>query len=179
MRYPSLIVVLAMLAALAVFVWRARPASRLNRLFALQIFTFSMWTLGVAGLYNSSDHYDLWGGVCFAGASLIPGAFLSFVHYYPPESRWPSRTAIRATVRIGILFALISVATPWVVSHFEWRDGQLWRRAGPLSARGGAERRQQRAQRRHGRVAALARSTAGRPGLGRTRRAGPTLSRHG
>src|SRR5215813_2321469 len=123
MRYPSLIVVLAMLGALALFVWRARQANRLHRLFALQILSFSTWTLGVAGLYNGSDHYDIWGGLCFAGASLIPGAFLAFVHYYPPESRWPSRTVIRAAVLIGILFALMSVSTSWIVTEFEWRSG--------------------------------------------------------
>jgi len=132
MRYPSLIVVLAMLGALALFVWRARPANRLHRLFALQILSFSTWTLGVAGLYNGSDHFDIWGGLCFAGASLIPSAFLAFVHYYPPESRWPSRTVIRAAVLIGILFALMSVSTSWIVTDFEWRSGELWRRPGPL-----------------------------------------------
>ncbi len=132
MKYSSLIVVLALVAALAVFVWRARPASTLRRLFALQIFSFSLWTLGVAGLYNSSHHYNLWGSICFAGASLIPGAFLTFVHYYPPESTWPSRSFIRFTLFLGVLLASMSLATPWVVVEFGWRDGALWRQAGPL-----------------------------------------------
>src|SRR5688572_3755420 len=111
MRYASLIVVLALVVALAVFVWRARPTTNLHRLFALQISSFSVWTLGIAGLYNSNSHYNLWGSICFAGASVIPGAFLAFVHYYPPESSWPSRTVIRCTFLLGVLFAVMSLAT--------------------------------------------------------------------
>src|SRR5436190_14941289 len=121
-----------MVSALAVFVWRARPRTTLHRLFALQISSFSIWTLGIAGLYNSNHYYNFWGSICFAGASLIPAAFLAFVHHYPPESRWPSRAVIRFTFLIGVLFATMSFVTPWVVVDFGWSNGQLWRNVGPL-----------------------------------------------
>lgn len=120
-----------MVVALAVVVWRARPESRLNRLFSLLTSLFAAWALAIGGFYNSEE-YGLWGSIIFAIASLIPGIFLAFVHYYPPERAWPSRTVIRVTFYIGVLFAVLSLFTPWVVPEFGLSAGELWRRTGPL-----------------------------------------------
>ena len=131
MRYISLFVVAMLAVALAAFVWRARPDSRLHRLFALQTSSLAAWALGIAGFYTGQAH-GLWGSITFAAASLIPGTFLAFVHYYPPESAWPSRTIIRVTLLAGALFAALSLFTPWVVAEFGRSNGELWRTTGPL-----------------------------------------------
>src|SRR5712692_5886443 len=122
MRYASLFVVALLAVALAAFVWRARPDSRLHQLFALQTSSLAAWALGIAGFHNSQA-YGLWGSIIFAAASLIPGTFLAFVHYYPPEGAWPSRTVIRVTLFVGVLFAMLSLFTPWVVAEFGRSNG--------------------------------------------------------
>lgn len=87
--------------------------------------------MGISGLYNGNN-YGLWGSIAFAGASLVPAAFLTFVHHYPPQSPWPSQVLTRSILAIGCFFAALSLSTNWVVVEFGWRQGELWRTVGPL-----------------------------------------------
>src|SRR5438034_7668742 len=75
--------------ALALFVWRAKPYSKVNRWFAAFNLFCAGWVLGVAGL-RSGTYLDGWSRFTFANASLIPAAFLIFAHSYPTVSRWRS-----------------------------------------------------------------------------------------
>src|SRR6266542_4139932 len=131
MTHPSLFLVLAMLVSLSVFVWRARSKTSLHRLFTLQGLSLSVWTLGIAGLYNT-NHYNLSGSLAFAGASLIPGTILMFVYHYPPESHWPPPIIIKLTLLIGVVFSALSLTSPWVIVEFTWKRGELSRTTGLL-----------------------------------------------
>ena len=85
MIQTSLLSLSAIVLALALFVWRARPDSAVNRWFAAFTLFGAGWVLGVAGLH--SGHYlDLWGRFTFASASLIPASFLVFAHIYPSKA---------------------------------------------------------------------------------------------
>ncbi len=131
MKHPALFIVFALLVALSGFVWRAKPKTRLHRLFTLQGLSLAVWTLAIAGLYNMHQ-YNLWGRLSFVGASLIPGTILMFVHHYPPTSQWPPRMIITLTLFVGAAFSLLSAASSWVVVDFTWKAGELSRTTGPL-----------------------------------------------
>src|SRR5207247_3824513 len=94
----SLLVVAIIAAALAMFVWRARPYSTVNCWFAAFTISGAGWVLGVAALH-AGRHLDAWSRLTFASASLIPAMFLCFAHSYPTASRWPSRVFIRVALR--------------------------------------------------------------------------------
>jgi PAS domain S-box-containing protein len=102
------------LVALAVFVWRARPENDVNRWFAAQTILLASWILGIGGL-QSGLQLDAWGRFTFASASLIPAAFLAFSKYYPTTTPWPSAPALKATLVLGGLFAVLSLTTPLIV----------------------------------------------------------------
>src|SRR5207237_717965 len=109
-----LLTLFAILIALALFVWRARPQSRINQSFTAFTVFVACWVLGVAGLQGGS-HLNAWGRFTFASAVLIPLAFLELTHVYPTRSNWPRREIRMALRYIGLAIAIISVATPFVV----------------------------------------------------------------
>src|SRR5437667_6655465 len=99
----SLLVVAIIAAALAMFVWRARPYSTVNCWFAAFTISGAGWVLGVAALH-AGRHLDAWSRLTFASASLIPAMFLCFALSYPTASRdhaskcrpaWRDRTSTR------------------------------------------------------------------------------------
>ena len=121
----------AVLAALAIFVWRARPDSAVNRWFAAQTVCLASWVFGVGGLQGGT-HLDAWGRFTFASASLIPAAFLAFTRCYPTPSRWPSTRLIQITFLIGAALAILSLTTALVVYDNVLTPQGLIRKSGPL-----------------------------------------------
>lgn len=104
----------AVLSALAIFVWRARSDSAVNRWFTAQTVFLASWVFGVGGLQGGT-HLDDWGRFTFASASLIPAAFLGFTRCYPTPSSWPSRRLLSVTFIVGASLALLSLTTSLIV----------------------------------------------------------------
>ncbi|PYN36619.1 MAG: hypothetical protein DMD98_06975 [Candidatus Rokuibacteriota bacterium] len=131
MVYIPLFALAAILAALALFVWRARSDSAVNRWFAAFTGFVASWVLGVGGLQEGS-HIDIWARFAFASASLIPASFLAFIRAYPTPSTQPSPPILRTTLVIGSLIAALSLATPLVVYDTAMTPAGLTRQTGPL-----------------------------------------------
>ena len=131
MSQVALFALSAVLTALAVFVWRARPDSEVNRWFAAQTVCLASWVFGVGGLQGGT-HLDAWGRFTFASASLIPAAFLAFTRCYPTPSRWPSTQLIQITFLIGVGLAMLSLTTPLIVYDNVLTPQGLVRKAGLL-----------------------------------------------
>ncbi|MBM4440084.1 MAG: GAF domain-containing protein [Candidatus Rokubacteria bacterium] len=131
MSASVLVVVAALYAGLSVAIWRAAPASRVHRLFALQTVTVAGWTLGNAGLQTAtflvaSMH------LTFASASLIPPAFLVFAVHYPILRTAPSPIWLRLAVYLGFGFCLSSLLTSWIFRDVQLTAEGLFRQPGPL-----------------------------------------------
>ncbi len=131
MAYVSLFALSALLAILALFVWRARPDSSVNRWFAAFALFVAGWVLGNGGL-QSETHLDAWGRFTFASASLIPAAFLLFMRAYPTPSHWPSLILLRATLLAGSLIAILSLTTSLMVYDNTITPAGLSKKTGPL-----------------------------------------------
>jgi len=126
-----LLTLFATLIALALFVWRARPQSRINQSFTAFTVFVACWVLGVAGLQGGS-YLNAWGRFTFASAVLIPLAFLELTHVYPTRSNWPRREIRMALRYIGLAIAILSVATPFVVRDNVVTPQGLQRQSGSL-----------------------------------------------
>jgi signal transduction histidine kinase len=121
------------LCGLAIFVWRARPDSGINRYFAIYTVTMAGWVLGIAGL-EGGQQLEMWGRFTFASASTMPAAFLAFTQCYPTPSPWPPPWLLRLAFAFGIAFGILSLATPLVIHDVHsTRDG-LTRTPGLLYA---------------------------------------------
>ncbi len=131
MQHLALFPVAAVLAALALFVWRARPDSSVNRWFAGFSTSVACWVLGIAGL-QSGAHLDAWARFTFSSAGLIPACFLVFTRAYPTLIPWPTRFILNLTLAAGGLIALLSLTTPLVVYDTALTSEGLARRTGPL-----------------------------------------------
>ena len=127
----SLAALCAVLASLAVFVWRARPESAVNRWFAGFTVCVACWVLGVAGLQGGA-HLDAWGRFTFASASLIPAAFLGFIHSYPTPTTWPPPVLRRITLAAAVVLAGLSLTTSLMVYDNTITPAGLERKTGPL-----------------------------------------------
>lgn len=127
----ALLGICGLLSALAVFVWRARPDSAINKWFAAYTVLMSAWIFGIAGV-NSGSHLEAWGRFTFASASLIPAAFLAFTRCYPTQTSWPSSLVLKITFLTGGAFALLSLTTPLLVYDVSLTDEGLSRKTGPL-----------------------------------------------
>jgi signal transduction histidine kinase len=121
------------LCGLAIFVWRAKPDSGINRYFAIYTVTMAAWILGLAGLHGG-QHLEMWGRFTFASASTMPAAFLAFMQCYPTPSRWPPAWVLRLAFVIGIAFGLLSMTTPLIVYDVSLTEAGLTRKTGPLHA---------------------------------------------
>src|SRR3990172_5810013 len=127
----SLVLLAMIVLALAIFVWRARPESPINRWFAAFTTSGAAWVLGVAGLH-SGILLDLWSRFTFASASLIPATLLTFVHVYPVKGRWPSAVWIRCALLTAVAFSLLSLTPPFLFSEPKFTATGLRRKSGPL-----------------------------------------------
>ena len=131
MPHISLFPVGAVLAALALFVWRARPESPVNRWFAGFAVSVACWVLGVGGL-QSGAHLEGWARFTFASASLIPACFLVFMRAYPTPSSSPSHLLLKVTLLTGALIAVLSLTTSLMVYDTTLTLDGLTRKTGPL-----------------------------------------------
>ena len=131
MAHLSLFGLVGLLVALALFVWRARPDSPVNRWFAAFAVFVASWVLGIEGLQRGT-HLDGWARFTFASASLIPASFLAFMRAYPTPSVWPPPVVLRGTLLAGSLIAILSVATPLMVYDTAITPAGLSRKTGPL-----------------------------------------------
>ena len=110
----SLCVVSCLVLGLGLLVWRARPEAPSNRSFGAFTLFSAIWVLGV-GLFYAETNLLLGAMTAFAGASLVPAAFLSFVRYYPTPTKWLGAWALRLNFSIGLLFAIASFTTRLIV----------------------------------------------------------------
>lgn len=117
--------------ALALFVWRAHPDSTIHRWFAAFSLSGAGWVLGVAGLYGGR-HLEIWSGLTFASASLIPATFLSFAYAYPTVGGWPSVKWVRVTLFVGGAFSFLSLTTSLIIHSPAMTEEGLTRKSGLL-----------------------------------------------
>jgi len=119
------------LCGLAIFVWRARPESHINRYFAIYTVTMAGWVFGIAGLHGGQQ-LEMWGRFTFASASTMPAAFLAFTQCYPTPSRWPPPWLLRVAFAVGIAFGLLSLTTPLIIYDVHLTQDGLTRTPGIL-----------------------------------------------
>jgi signal transduction histidine kinase len=75
---------------------------------------------------------EFFGRVTFASASVIPPTFLAFARVFPTASLWPSRVAILGAGSGGIIFAILSIATPLIAFNISRTSSGIQRASGPL-----------------------------------------------
>jgi signal transduction histidine kinase len=122
----------ALLIALALYGYRARPHSAVNRWFALQTLTLALWIIGVAGTHTS-HHTEFWGRWTFASACLMPPAFFGFTCMFPENSHPRPVRALPFVIIVALSFATLSAFTPLIAHTFVIIPaGGLRRQAGPL-----------------------------------------------
>lgn len=126
--FVTLAIIVTVLGA---FVWRARPDNGVNRWFLAFTVFVACWALGVGGLHSGAA-LDGWARFTFASASLIPAAFLSFIHFYPTPAPWPSIVFCRTVLAVALSLAALSLATPWMVYDVGLAGAVLHRSTGPL-----------------------------------------------
>ena len=131
MPFVPLVALVALLLALAGFVWLARPSSAINRWFATFTLFVAVWVLGISGL-QSGMHLDAWARLTFAGAAMIPASFLTFMRAYPTPSNWPPTSLLRATLALAGTIAVLTLATPLMVYDTTMTPAGLTRQTGPL-----------------------------------------------
>ncbi|MBI2161592.1 MAG: hypothetical protein HYU25_14660 [Candidatus Rokubacteria bacterium] len=119
------------MAALAIYVFRARPESSVNRWFAAHTATLTGWVLGIAGLH-SGINLEMWSRVTFFSASLIPWSFLAFTQTYPTPGSWPPPRVLRVSLVISAAFAVLSLTTPLIVHDIALTPDGPTRKSGPL-----------------------------------------------
>jgi len=129
--FVPLVALVALLLALAAFVWRAQPSSAINRWFATFTLFVAAWVIGITGL-QSGNHLDAWARVTFAGATLIPASFLSFMRVYPTLSSWPPTFLLRGTLLFGCALATLALSTSLLVYDTAMTPAGLTRQTGPL-----------------------------------------------
>src|SRR5262249_39672399 len=96
----------------------------------------SLWVTATTAAHGGM-HLEFWVPVSFAAGSLIPTAFVAFMHAYVPAegifARHISRILLSFSVVIGILFIVLSLTTYLVGWHDPSLSGNvLSRRHGPL-----------------------------------------------
>ncbi|HMI54748.1 MAG TPA: histidine kinase N-terminal 7TM domain-containing protein, partial [Gemmatimonadaceae bacterium] len=131
MRAVTLGTIALLHLTLAVAVWRARPNSLVNRLFALQTLTFAGWTLG-NGILQTGSWLNAANVLTFASASLIPATLLTFTIHYPNSVPMSSIPWHRFAMAAGLIFAMSSLTTDWLVYDIRADSHGLSRQTGAL-----------------------------------------------
>jgi signal transduction histidine kinase len=126
-----LLVLVGLLTALAVYVWRARPDNPINGWFALFTLSLASWALGIAGVEGGLQT-ETFGRLTFASAAFIPGTFLAFARVFPMASPWPSKHFVALALSIAAVFAVFSTLTPWIAHGITLTPGGIQRTTGPL-----------------------------------------------
>ena len=131
MRALSLVVLAALLTALALYVWRARPDNPINSWFALFTLSMDCWVLGIAGV-EGGLYTEFCGRLTFASAGFMPPTFLAFSRVFPTAGSWPSKRLVAIALTLAAAFAALSTATPWVAHGINQTPTGIQRSAGPL-----------------------------------------------
>lgn len=120
-----------MLAVLATYVWKARPAHPTNRAFATFTLALTGWVTGIAGVHSSFAP-EISSRITFACASLMPATLLFFVRNYPTASMSSRSIAQRISTSLGVTFAILALTTPLVVHDVTIGPEGPNRSVGPL-----------------------------------------------
>jgi signal transduction histidine kinase len=129
--WPILLMLSILLVALAIYGYRGRPGSAVNRWFALQTLTLAAWVGGIAGTH-SAYFPEFWGRWTFAAACLIPPTFYGFTCRFPQDSGVFATRLLRVVVAAGLALAAVSAFTPLIAHTFVITPTGLRRQAGPL-----------------------------------------------
>jgi len=130
-RALFLFLLVALLAALALYVWRARPESAVNIWFGLFTLSLGCWVLGIAGV-EAGFHTEFFGRLSFVGGGFAPPTFLAFSRVFPTTSRWPPRWLIPVALSMASILAILSTTTPMVAHSIKVTAVGIKRSAGPL-----------------------------------------------
>ena len=120
-----------MVLGLGILVWRARPEASSHRSFGAFTLFSAIWILGV-GLFYSGGNLVFWATTAFAGASLVPAAFLAFVRYYPTPTKWLGPRVLQLCFALGVCFAIVSLTTKLIVKDALTTDAGPVRQTGSL-----------------------------------------------
>ena len=129
-----LITVVALTVWLASFVYLKYPSRWANRSFSIFTLAVAGWTAGTwAGNYFAQAQIGLvLGRVAFAMGVLMAYALLIFFHVFPASSTFPRPIPIKIFGALAAILALISMATPWILTALTIDDGNLRVKYGPL-----------------------------------------------
>ena len=131
MIQTSLFLVAALVLGLGLLVLRSGPRSRTNQSFGAFVLLSAIWVLGVAFFHSGAD-LSFWAPMAFAATALLPATFLTFAKYFPTVNRWPSKSILLLASSIGLLFAIVSLTTRWIVGDAILTPSGPTRDAGPL-----------------------------------------------
>ncbi|HWP38000.1 MAG TPA: histidine kinase N-terminal 7TM domain-containing protein, partial [Gemmatimonadales bacterium] len=131
MTHVGLLALATVLLALAIFVFRAKPRSPVNRWFSVFTLLTAAWTIGIALLrLHAPSEFAL--KLTFASASLTPAAFLAFLRSYPSPAAWPPPAVFRSVASGGLLFAGLASFSSLVASDPTISPIGFTRQVGPL-----------------------------------------------
>ena len=108
-RYTILILVAIINLVWGFYIWWINPRNKINILFALMVFSCSVWaaTSGIRdGFVTNSELVILMNQLAFLSPSFIVFFFFIFTHYYPYAVRPFTITSLMQSIAI---FAIISV----------------------------------------------------------------------
>src|SRR5262245_26171390 len=131
MIQASLYLVGALVLGLGLLVLRSGPRSRTNQSFGAFVLLSAVWVLGVAFLHSGAN-LSFWAPLAFAATGLLPATFLAFAKYFPTLNPWPNRSILVVAASIGVLFAIVSLTTRWIVRDAILTPSGPTREAGPL-----------------------------------------------
>jgi len=126
-----LIALAMLLAFLGARIWLATPHAATNRWFAAFTACLAAWVLFI-GLLHTDYRLELWGRLSFTSASLIPPTLLVFADVFPHHRRPRWHPYVVLAFLVGLLFAVASITTPWVVYSVTSSPHGLRRHTGPL-----------------------------------------------
>ena len=131
MIHVSLYLVAGLVLGLGLLVLRSGPSSRTNQSFGAFVLLSAIWVLGVA-FFHSGANLSFWAPLAFAATGLLPATFLAFAKYFPAPNPWPTRGVLVLASAVGLLFAIISLTTRWIVKDAILTPSGPSREAGPL-----------------------------------------------
>jgi hypothetical protein len=157
MTYTLSFTVPVLLVSFALLVWKASPDRLLNRRFTTFSLMVALWATSVTAVHGGA-HPKLWLPFSFAAGSLIPAAFVAFMHAFAPAEGALARRLLRPLLLIwvmaGILFSILSLMTDLVISEPSSRSS---------SSRPGRRRRRSSSSSGASRAAAPARNFSSSP----------------
>src|SRR5262249_1168666 len=127
----SLYLVSGLVLGLVLLVLRSGPGSRTNQSFGAFVLLSAIWVLGVA-FFHSGTNLSFWAPLAFAATGLLPATFLAFAKYFPAPKPWPTRRVLLFASAVGLLFAIASLTTRWIVRDAILTPSGPTRQAGPL-----------------------------------------------